>query len=511
MNYPVWLVTFGSEWIIAVIGVLHVFVSHFAVGGGLFLVVAETRAHRQYDPALLDWLKRHTRFFILLTLVFGAVSGVGIWFTIGLISPEATSNLIHTFVWVWAIEWVFFFVEILAILVYANTWDTLPEATHRLVGWIYFAAAYLSLVAIDGILSFQLTPGQWLVTHALSDGFFNPGFLPSVLVRTLICLMLGGLYALLTLSWSKDRTLKSELGRYAAYWVWLPALGLPPAVYWLLHTVPEVHRILLKTNTIVRHFGWLMALTFGLVVLLTFFLVWLRPRSLSRWTVIPIMVLALGAMAATEWVREDLREPYLISGYVYINQVPVRQQEALRQKGMLASSLWLSEAAITPENEAKVGGELFRIGCSGCHLPQRGFNALGPRLVGLDHAFASALAFRTDLMRAGMPPFPGTPDEAKAVARHLLDGAPGEPVSNDGEAVWKRRCGQCHTVSGVFRPVAEAFAGQGPDDIFETVGSIEMMSEKMPPWTGNDIERMALARYLSAACAAPVPEKDGSP
>jgi len=43
--------------------------------------------------------------------VVGAVTGVGIWFTIGLIAPEATSNLIHTFVWVWAIEWVFFLVE----------------------------------------------------------------------------------------------------------------------------------------------------------------------------------------------------------------------------------------------------------------------------------------------------------------------------------------------------------------------------------------------------------------
>lgn len=505
MNYPVWHVPFGSEWLIAIIAVLHVFVSHFAVGGGLFLVAAEARAHRRYDPALADWLKRHTKFFVLLTLVFGAVSGVGIWFTIGLISPEATSNLIHIFVWVWAIEWVFFLVEILSILVYAYTWETLPGYVHRIVGWVYFIAAYMSLVVIDGILSFQLTPGKWLQTHSLFDAFFNPGYLPSLVIRSLICLMLGGLYALLTLSWSKDRTLKTELARYAAYWVWLPALGLPPAVWWLLHTLPGYHKILLRTNTVVQHFTWLLFLTSGLLVVLTFAVVWMRPRSLGKWVAIPLMVLALAAMASTEWIREDLREPYLISGFTYINQVPVHQVDAIRAKGLLASSLWVSESAVTPENEAKVGEELFRIACSNCHVPRKGFNALGPKMTGLDRAFVSALVAKTELLRAGMPPWVGKPDEAAAVARYLMNNAPQEPVSNDGRVVWNRRCSQCHTLSGEFRPVKDAFSGQKPEDIADTIGSIEMMNEQMPPWTGNDIERRALAEYLSEACAAPAP------
>lgn len=502
MNFPVWDVPFGSEWLIAIIAVLHVFVSHFAVGGGLFLVAAEAKANRHYDPALSDWLRRHTKFFVLLTLVFGAVSGVGIWFTIGLISPEATSNLIHIFVWVWAIEWIFFVVEILSIIVYAYSWDTLPKGTHRIIGWVYFVAAYMSLVVIDGILSFQLTPGKWLQAHSLWNGFFNPSYLPSLAVRSLICLMLGGLYALFTLSWSKDRTLKAELARYAAYWVWLPALGLPPAVYWLLHTLPDYHRVLLHTNKIVQHFTWLLFLASGLVVLLTFAVVWLRPRSLSRWVTVPLMLLALTAMAATEWVREDIREPYLISGYTYINQVPVREMEAIRQKGLLASSLWVSEQVLTPQNEAQLGKELFRIACSSCHLPRKGFNALGPKLVGLDQAFVAGLVARTDQIRTGMPPFPGKPEEARAVARYLVDNAPKEPVSNDGLAVWKRRCGYCHTIAGPFRPVAKALGGTSAADLADLIAGIDSMNDKMPPWTGNDIERKALSEYLTTACAA---------
>ena len=40
MNYPVWQLEFaGGGLLIAMMAVIHVFISHFAVGGGLFLVV----------------------------------------------------------------------------------------------------------------------------------------------------------------------------------------------------------------------------------------------------------------------------------------------------------------------------------------------------------------------------------------------------------------------------------------------------------------------------------------
>jgi len=125
----------GGGVLIAVVAVLHVFVSHFAVGGGLWLVVSEARARRSGDRQLRAFVKRHSRFFMLLTLVFGAISGVGIWFTIALVSPQSVSALIHAYLWGWAIEWVFFFIEIAAALVYYYGWDRLDERTHELVGW----------------------------------------------------------------------------------------------------------------------------------------------------------------------------------------------------------------------------------------------------------------------------------------------------------------------------------------------------------------------------------------
>ena len=50
MNYPIWQVP-APGLLIALVSIFHVFVSHFAVGGGLFLVLTERRARQRDDLA----------------------------------------------------------------------------------------------------------------------------------------------------------------------------------------------------------------------------------------------------------------------------------------------------------------------------------------------------------------------------------------------------------------------------------------------------------------------------
>ena len=81
MNYPVWeLHAAGGGLLVALIAVIHVVISHFAVGGGLLLVLTEIKARRLKSEPLLAFTRRHAGFFLLLTMVGGAVTGVGIWF-----------------------------------------------------------------------------------------------------------------------------------------------------------------------------------------------------------------------------------------------------------------------------------------------------------------------------------------------------------------------------------------------------------------------------------------------
>ncbi len=178
MDYPIWDPAIGPAMLMALVAITHVIVSHFAIGGGLILAVTETLAVRRGDDELRDLVRRSSLVLILVSTVFGAISGVGIWVVAGLVAPATISTLIHNYVWGWAIEWVFFVVEIVAALVYFATWDKISKRAHLLVIWIYFVAAYLSLVVINGIITFMLTPGRLAGDHAFWDGFFNPTYWP---------------------------------------------------------------------------------------------------------------------------------------------------------------------------------------------------------------------------------------------------------------------------------------------------------------------------------------------
>ncbi|MCA9413243.1 MAG: cytochrome ubiquinol oxidase subunit I, partial [Candidatus Omnitrophica bacterium] len=192
MNYPAWDVPhIGSGWVIGSIAIFHVMISHFAVGGGLYLPMAESRALKKGRKDWLEFLPNHAKFFLILTGVYGAVSGVGIWFAIGLASPEGTSTLIHNFVFGWAIEWVFFIIELSTAAVYYYTWNRIPERLHLKVGWLYAGASFFTLFIINGILTFMLTPGAaWLEVAGSGQeasrffqAFFNPTYWPSLFLR----------------------------------------------------------------------------------------------------------------------------------------------------------------------------------------------------------------------------------------------------------------------------------------------------------------------------------------
>ena len=158
MNYPVWdlHVTGGGFWI-ALIAVVHVYVSHFAVGGGQWLVLTERKGYREQSPPLLDYVRAHSKFFLLLTMVFGGLTGVGIWWTIALLNPAATSTLIHTFVFGWATEWVCFTGEIVALFIYFYTFGKMNRRDHQIIGWLYFAFACP-----------YTTPDGWFASNAVT-------------------------------------------------------------------------------------------------------------------------------------------------------------------------------------------------------------------------------------------------------------------------------------------------------------------------------------------------------
>ncbi|MGA2631203.1 MAG: cytochrome ubiquinol oxidase subunit I, partial [Terriglobia bacterium] len=360
-----------------------------------------------------------TKFFVLVTLVFGAVSGVGIWWTISLVNPEATATLIHVFVWGWAIEWVFFITEIAAAFVYYYGWERLDRKTHLTVGWIYAVSAWMSLFIINGILAFMLTPGSWLESPSFGRAFFNPSMLPSCLLRTAVAVALAGVYALLTAAAVRDVGLRVEVTQYAAKWVLAGTLVLPLAGLWYISTLPSLAReISMGAAPAVTIFAGLSIFFSALVVIFTYFGPYQHPRFFNLTFAFVIAVLALSSTGVTEWVREAVRKPYIIYNYMYANTLRLEDVTRVRQQGILRSARFVRHHEVDPQDMAGSGKEVFQVQCASCHTVD-GYNSIRFAVKGWSRDMIEYQLIHLNELKGFMPPFVGTEAERHALGAWL--------------------------------------------------------------------------------------------
>jgi mono/diheme cytochrome c family protein len=494
MDYPIWNPAMGGGVLMAWVAITHVIVSHFAIGGGLVIVVTEMLSMRRSDPELRDLAKRSSLVLILVSTVFGAISGVGIWVVAGLISPGAITSLIHTYVWGWAIEWTFFVIEIVAALIYYTTWDKISKGAHLMVGWIYFVSAYLSLVIINGIITFMLTPGGWLESRAFWDGFFNPTYWPSLVLRTGIAALMAVAFMLfVALRATPDR--RPDLVRYLGWW-WLGGALVSYAGYrWWEAMLPDSVTAFFRGDSPLlvaladtRSFTlWSLAaaLAIGVVVLL------LVPRLTRTVTAAVLMVAAFAFFGGYERLREGVRKPFLIHSHMFSNGLLVSQVDDINATGLAAHSGWVAAGDPAPE---ALGERIFRTQCSSCHTMD-GYQTIRRAL-------------------------PTVADFEFVVA----DDPPGS-----GEAHYRVECGTCHGDISHAEMVAMLPSlddiRSDPDfirelnhgmvsmalaelrDMGETIVALdttkhfdlrELERPYMPPFVGTDDELEALAAYLAS-------------
>lgn len=458
MNYPFWDVAYiGSGWVVGGIAIFHIMIALFAVGGGTYLVLAEQKALREGRRDWLETLREHSKFFLILTGVFGTVSGVGIWFSIGLANPEATSTLIHNFVFGWAMEWVFFLIELTTAAVYYYSWGRISDSLHVKVGWLYAVSSLCTLVIINGILAFMLTPGDsWLAVAGTGQeasrfwqAFFNPTYWPNLAIRCLICASLAGVWALVTCSridGDEQPELKTSLVRWSASWLAPTFVLLPLALLWYLWCVPASQRALLQLGistigsglfTQVTRVSLIVVLASATIVAVTYLFAWRTPREFSFGQALAVVFLALIATASGEYAREMLRKPYVIGQHMYANAVRVQDVAKLNAQGYLTHSTWVRTQGDTTlaRGEAMCRGQ-----CLACHtvdgyrsmkrlLGERNREAIGSVLTMLHEHKADSP------YRSYMPALVGTNEEIKALGDYLasLNASP-PPASKDKPA-----------------------------------------------------------------------------
>jgi cytochrome bd-type quinol oxidase subunit 1/mono/diheme cytochrome c family protein len=439
--------------LIAAIATIHVLVSHYAVGGGLFLAIETAFAYRNKDRQYLDYLRRHTQFFVLLTVAFGAITGVGIWWTIGLASPLSTEVLIRTFVFGWATEWVFFLLEILSAFVFYYYWGRLPEKTHVRMGWLYAFSAWMSLVLITGITGFMLNPGAWADPRSgwaqnFWAGFFNPQFLPQVVARTGGALLLTSLYVYLHGSLTiKEGRLHDLIARRSSRPALLGAAMVTLGGLLWFAFLPPSSRAALEAAAVLTV---LAVLIFALTIIV-FVLLYLGPYRNPQWLspgfAATLLLFGVAAFSTGEFIREAVRKPYILYNVVLSNQIYPKQVSQLRSEGYLEGGVWTKAYVkqhypqvmdgnriderrlrdLPGSDRQALGAVLFQYHCNDCHALERGYSAVGPMIRGQKKDRLLETVEHLDEGHFFMPPWCGTHEEAEILAEYLESIAPPRP------------------------------------------------------------------------------------
>ncbi len=481
MHYPWWYVPHvTAPMLIALIATLHVLVAHYAVGGGFFLAVETSFAYRTGNQAYLSYLRRHAQFFILLTVVFGAITGVGIWWTIGLASPLATQVLIQTFVFGWAMEWVFFVLEISSAFGFFYFWGRLPTGVHKAFGWIYAWAAWISLVLITGITGFMLNPGRWLepAHRSFWIAFFNPQFLPQVVARTGGALLLSSLYVYLhaAVVLRQEASLRELVARRSARPALLGAgLLVLGGVLWAAF-LPESARAVIPAAAALNI---LMALALGitaLVVLLVYFGPLKNPGWLSVGFAGTLWLLGLAGFSIGEFIREAVRKPYIIYNVVFGHQVLPEEVAKMQKQGFLESGLWTRAwmAAHYP-GVFESAGSTPGLTATGSAPPSSSPPGSNPLLA----PAASPAVLPTRIDEARLLRLPQA-DQVKV-----------------GQVLFMHHCNDCHAARDGYSAAGRLLQGMPKPMIIELVRNLHHHNFVMPPWTGTEEEAQVLAEYLS--------------
>ena len=491
MDYPIWDLGMGGGLLMALVAIPHVIVSHFAIGGGLLIAVTETLSVKRGDPELRELAKRSSLMLILVSTVFGAISGVGIWVVAGLVAPGTISALIHTYVWGWAIEWVFFVLEIVAALVYYTTWDKISKGAHLLVGWLYFIGAYLSLVIINGIITYMLTPGRWLETRAFWDGFFNPTYWPSLVLRTGICIMMAVAF-MVFMGLRSAPAARDRIMRYLGWWMvagvlvsyagyrWWEAM-LPDAAYDLFRGAGPLLESLAST----RHF-LLWSLTAALVLALLILVA--VPKLARPATAVVLALAAFSFFGGYERLREGIRKPFLIHSYMFSNGLRVAEIPDVNASGVLARSGWAGLAAA--EDPASVGRQVFRAQCASCHTID-GYQGIRQALPTVAEFRAVAAGDGGAVYRAECAACHS--DVSADEMREMLPTA--EEVDADREMIAELNAGMIYGTLLELAEMGEVYEGADHSRMIDTS---EFAHPYMPPFVGNEDEMEALAAYLAS-------------
>jgi len=442
--------------VIGALGIFHVFLAQFAIGGGFLLCYYEWLSQSGRCRVARRFVDGFFKLLVLISFVVGAVTGVGMWFTSIQISPRTIGLMVDEFHWLWATEWTFFCLEIVAGYCFYRYGTRVDDRSRLALLGLYALAAWFSLFWINGILSWQLTPGGWIGTGSIWEGFFNPSFWPSLIFRSITCMTIAALVACVVANLIPELTrderaeLITKASHFMAPMVLMPLLGL-----WYFGSIPPESREWVLGGSVAMTL--FLNLGVGASALIGGYALFglLRQRLyVNAATGMLLCSLALLATAGGEFVREGVRKPFTVRDTLYSNAILTGEVAYLREVGSTTADLYpLLGANELPNEQIRLGAKVFRFQCSICHTLD-GANGLRHLTAAWSDDQKRIMIARLQHTKTFMPPFAGTPQELEALVQHLSWHNSGQPEA------WPQT-GDSELFDSIGEMLADAGAGPG--------------------------------------------------
>jgi mono/diheme cytochrome c family protein len=442
-DYPIFdMPLLGHRLLFAFDAIIHVFISHgAAVGGSIILVIAQWFAIKQNDKKFDELAYKILFTFFVLATAIGALTGIGIWIHANIINPAAIGALLRVFFWKWFVEWIVFNVEMVFLLWWFLTWKSRPLGTpgklsHFRLGVYYAVSSWLTMAIITAILGFMMTPGNWLKSEFPAE----PDYLASLMNPSWIPSL--GFRTFFSIGW---------------------AAAIAMFLSWFFTRNDEEMR-----RRAMRFFGNIMWMSVPLFIVFGAWYYDQFPQAAKDLFVIGSITRRLAGNPVLAW--------YLTGGLVVLAAVGAgilylqpRRAPLLAALIMLVGSMGLI-------------GEFERV---------REFTRKPYIIYGYMYANGVRVADMPYLNRDGFLKHAAfVPEQYRTVTE--------ENKLEAGKYLYQMQCRYCHTLNGINAMKAR-IEGWSEEAIYHRIGSLDSPATPfMPPFSGTDAERHALAAYLAS-------------
>jgi mono/diheme cytochrome c family protein len=299
------------------------------------------------------------------------------------------------------------------------------------------------MAIITAILGFMMTPGNWLASDFPTKpdyvaALINPSWIPSLGFRTFFSIIWAASVSMM-LSWLFTRNDMELRVQALQFFGRILALCVVPMIifgFWYYTQFPPQAKALFSMGVITRRLmanpelATIVTLLFAIISLSSVLYLYFKPRKATIWIALAMFIANAALITEFERVREFVRKPYIIYGYMYANGVRVQDMPLLNKEGYLKNAAFVPEEyrnptpQTSPEIRIKSGEYLYQMQCRYCHTIN-GVNSMKSRLNNLSiqgNADAIYQRIKGGLNSAAtpfMPPFAGTGDEMQALAAYL--------------------------------------------------------------------------------------------